>query len=128
MLSTAFTRGIGGHHRPGRGATDEWLTPPDMILSLGSFDLDPCAPVTRPWPTAQQHLTETRFFHAWGWQCADAMLFLKGRINFHFPDGTRSPKNAGGPSVLIAYGTSNADALERCNIPGAFVRLIGGAQ
>jgi hypothetical protein len=36
---------------------DEWLTPPEIILALGAFDLDPCAPITRPWPVAKQHYT-----------------------------------------------------------------------
>ena len=34
---------------------NEWLTPPTIIKALGPFDLDPCAPVTRPWPTAAKH-------------------------------------------------------------------------
>lgn len=36
---------------------DEWLTPPDIIRSLGEFDLDPCSPINRPWPTAKKHYT-----------------------------------------------------------------------
>jgi hypothetical protein len=36
---------------------DEWLTPPEIIKALGPFDLDPCAPVVRPWDTATQHYT-----------------------------------------------------------------------
>ena len=36
---------------------DEWLTPPSIIEALGPFDLDPCAPVNRPWPTAKKHFT-----------------------------------------------------------------------
>lgn len=36
---------------------DEWLTPPWLLSRLGSFDLDPCAPVNRPWPTASRHYT-----------------------------------------------------------------------
>ena len=35
----------------------EWLTPPWLIEALGSFDLDPCAPVNRPWDTAKNHFT-----------------------------------------------------------------------
>lgn len=46
---------IGGHQY--RGHTDEWLTPPEMLQALGPFDLDPCAPVQRPWPTATHHYT-----------------------------------------------------------------------
>jgi hypothetical protein len=36
---------------------DEWLTPPEIIKALGSFDLDPCAPINRPWATAANHYT-----------------------------------------------------------------------
>ncbi|WP_244120294.1 phage N-6-adenine-methyltransferase [Burkholderia gladioli] len=34
---------------------DEWLTPPEILKPLGAFDLDPCAPVRRPWNTATWH-------------------------------------------------------------------------
>jgi hypothetical protein len=37
---------------------DEWLTPPELIKTLGSFDLDPCAPIIRPWDTALKHYTK----------------------------------------------------------------------
>lgn len=36
---------------------DEWLTPPHILKALGPFDLDPCAPVTPPWPIAAKHYT-----------------------------------------------------------------------
>ncbi|WP_249181297.1 phage N-6-adenine-methyltransferase [Burkholderia sp. AU19243] len=36
---------------------DEWLTPPEWIQALGPFELDPCAPVVRPWNTARLHFT-----------------------------------------------------------------------
>ncbi len=39
------------------GGHDEWLTPPEILLPLGAFDLDPCAPVVRPWDTAARHFT-----------------------------------------------------------------------
>lgn len=35
----------------------EWLTPRNIVDALGPFDLDPCAPIVRPWPTAVQHYT-----------------------------------------------------------------------
>lgn len=50
--------GLTSHQRPVRGATDVWLTPPEIINALGPFDLDPCAPADRPWPTANHHWTE----------------------------------------------------------------------
>ena len=34
---------------------DEWLTPPEILRALGTFDLDPCAPIMRPWDMAAQH-------------------------------------------------------------------------
>ena len=34
---------------------DEWLTPPEIIKSLGEFDVDPCTPINRPWDTALIH-------------------------------------------------------------------------
>lgn len=43
-----------GNTRTGK---DEWLTPPDLLRALGHFDLDPCAPVKRPWDTADNHFT-----------------------------------------------------------------------
>jgi hypothetical protein len=56
MESTARTTGMGGH-QSANALKDEWLTPPELVKALGSFDLDPCAPINRPWPTATNHLT-----------------------------------------------------------------------
>ena len=36
---------------------DEWLTPPELIHAIGPFDLDPCSPKNKPWPTALEHYT-----------------------------------------------------------------------
>lgn len=49
-------RGIGSHQSANM-KKDEWLTPPEIIKSLGSFDVDPCAPIIRPWETADNHFT-----------------------------------------------------------------------
>lgn len=48
--------GMGSHQSSNMGK-DEWLTPPELIESLGEFDLDPCSPINRPWPTAKKHFT-----------------------------------------------------------------------
>lgn len=48
--------GMGSHHSAKMGK-DEWLTPPGIVEALGPFDLDPCAPVVRPWDTASRHFT-----------------------------------------------------------------------
>ena len=159
--------GMGGHHRY-EGATDVWLTPPAILNALGPFDLDPCAPIDRPWDIASVHYTiadngmmqpwhgrvwlnppygpetgrwlerlarhgngialifartETDMFFRWGWECADAMLFLRGRLHFHDAKGTRAKANAGAPSVLIAYGQQNVSALAASGLAGHLVHV-----
>lgn len=155
---------MGGHHSA-RSLKDEWLTPPEIVDALGSFDLDPCAPLERPWPTAAQHLTidDDGLAHEWRgrvwlnppygkqtgkwlerleahgdgialvfartetavfervWRSATALLFLRGRLHFYHVDGSRAEGNAGAPSVLVAYGDHNAEALRSSGIPGALV-------
>lgn len=39
-------------HQSARMKNDEWLTPPEILKALGSFDLDPCSPTNPPWRTA----------------------------------------------------------------------------
>ena len=163
-------RGMGGHQSP-VGDTEVWLTPPDILAALGSFDLDPCAaPEPRPWATADRHIvraqdgltqpwhgrvwlnppyggpaiigpwmrrmadhgqgialifarTETAVFFETVWSRASALLFLRGRLHFHRPDGTRADHNSGAPSVLIAYGTLDRMTLGQCDRAGQFVDL-----
>lgn len=155
-----------GSHQSARMINDEWLTPPHILHALGTFDLDPCAPIKRPWETAQQHYTimdnglhrpwhgriwlnppygqqarkwtarmadhnngiallfartETEMFMQHVWPHATALLFIAGRLHFHYVDGTRHASNAGAPSVLIAYNESNAQRLVDSRIPGALV-------
>jgi hypothetical protein len=165
--------GIGGHHSA-RSRTDEWLTPPEIIDALGgagSFDLDPCSPIARPWPTAREHYTirdnglikpwhgrvylcppyqtsvigkwlarmaehnrgvsllfartETDAFFSHIWERAAALLFLRTpRLHFHYVDGSRAKNNCGGPSVLCAFGPSDAEILAFCGLEGQFVPLL----
>lgn len=42
-------------HQSAKMKNDEWLTPPCLLVPLGTFDLDPCAPAVRPWVTATKH-------------------------------------------------------------------------
>jgi hypothetical protein len=158
-------KGIGSHTLPNRGAKDEWLTPPSIIEKLGPFDLDPCAAVAQPWPTAARMLTieddgfsaawegfvwcnppygpetwkwlrrlafhpeggialtfartETEGFFDTCWAYASAMLFIRGRLYFHHATGERASGNAGGPSVLVAYGQKARERLANSGIAGA---------
>ena len=151
---------------------DEWLTPPEIIKSLGEFCLDPCSPITRPWETANNHYTieddglnkewngrvwcnppygketflwlsklachgngialifartETKGFHAQIWEKADAVMFFKGRLRFHYVDGTRGD-SANAPSCLVAYGAENVKALEQSGLVGKIVYLTGSKE
>jgi hypothetical protein len=67
--------------------------------------------------------TETDAFHEFVWGKADALLFLRGRLHFHYPDGTRAKANAGAPNVLAAYGEDDARRLAASELPGMFVML-----
>ena len=148
-------------HQSHKAKSVEWLTPPNIINALGPFDLDPCAPIIRPWDTAAHHFTindnglalpwfgrvwcnppfgkeaatwlskaskhgnsvvlipartETAMFYDSVWGKAVAVLFIKGRPHFHYPDGSRAPFNSGAPICLVAYGASNLVALLNSNL------------
>ena len=164
--------GMGGHQSAAM-KNDEWLTPPEILVALGPFDLDPCAPVKRPWDMAKRHYsvwdnglmlpwegrvwcnppygreseewlsklvahgngialifakTETEMFFKHVWNKADGILFLRGRLHFHYVDGTRAKANAGAPSCLVAYGAENFMALERSRIHGVLIDLHHGRR
>ena len=69
--------------------------------------------------------TETRSFFDNVWPHAQGLLFLRGRLTFHRPDGSASPKgyNSGGPSVLIAYGHEARARFMKNEDMGAFVEI-----
>jgi hypothetical protein len=46
-----------GGHQSAKQQSETWLTPPEILQSLGTFTLDPCCPVGMPWKTANQMLT-----------------------------------------------------------------------
>jgi hypothetical protein len=66
--------------------------------------------------------TETRAFFDNVWDKATAILFLKGRLKFHKPDGEVGG-TAGSPSVLIAYGEADAEVLKNCKLSGKYIRV-----
>jgi hypothetical protein len=156
-----------GSHQSGSGGSDEWLTAPAVLDALGPFDLDPCAPINRPWPTAATHYTieddglrqpwagrvwlnppyaksgpwlhrladhgqgtalifartETALWFRHVWPRASALLFIQGRLYFYRTNGTRSRANSGAPSVLVAYGSDDAERLRIAPLAGKFVAL-----
>jgi len=62
--------------------------------------------------------TETKMFHDYVWDAANCLLFLRGRLHFHYPNGTRAAANAGAPSVLIGYGDTAHARLRRAGALG----------
>lgn len=67
--------------------------------------------------------TETECFAREVFGKASGLLFLAGRLHFHYPDGTRAKANAGAPSVLCAYGADDLDRLAASDLPGTVVPL-----
>jgi hypothetical protein len=65
--------------------------------------------------------TETAMFYRYVWQAADGLLFFRGRLFFHRPDGSIAAGNAGAPSCLVAYGRENAACLAGLPELGHFV-------
>lgn len=155
-------------HESHSADTDVWLTPPYLKAPLGEFDLDPCAAINQPWPTAKTHYTkadngllkpwfgrvwlnppygaeankwlkrlaehgegtalifartETKSFFDYVWDVAVAVLFIRGRVKFCYPDGRQCPTNAGAPSCLVAYGYHDFIALLASRHTGKLVAL-----
>lgn len=67
--------------------------------------------------------TETAIWHEHVWQRATGILFLHGRLSFHYVNGKRAKANAGAPSALIAYGEPDYEALVNAPLVGKRVRL-----
>lgn len=70
--------------------------------------------------------TETEMFFRSVWGAASAVLFLRGRLNFHRQTGARAERNCGAPVMLVAYGADDAAKLRHCGIDGKFIRLRWG--
>ena len=66
--------------------------------------------------------TETRAFFDHVWDKATGILFLKGRLKFHKPNGELGG-TSGSPSVLIAYGEAEAEVLKSCKLNGKYIRI-----
>lgn len=91
----ARVTGMGGHQSAAM-MKDEWLTPPRILHALGAFDLDPCAPINRPWDTAGQHFTVLENGMAKEWF---------GRVWLNPPYGLEAAKWL---RRLAAHGTGTA--------------------
>lgn len=66
--------------------------------------------------------TDTAHFARFVWDAADALLFLRGRLEFRTVTGELR-KDAGAPSVLCAYGRRDAEILAASGLAGQIVPL-----
>ena len=60
--------------------------------------------------------TDTKMFHEHVWSKASGVLFIEGRPKFCLPTGEEAKGNSGGPIVLIAYGSNNANVLRQSGL------------
>lgn len=65
---------------------------------------------------------DNAMFHDIIFPTATAMKFLRKRIRFYRPDGTRGDSPGCG-SVLVAWGEDNARIIRNCALSGKYVRL-----
>lgn len=109
----SFTEADDGLSQPWEGRV--WLNPPygrqtgTWLAQLADYGRGTALVFAR---------TETTMFVEQVWNRATAVLFLHGRLWFHRPDGSRGESNAGGPSVLVAYGEQDAAHLRLAVIEG----------
>jgi phage N-6-adenine-methyltransferase len=68
--------------------------------------------------------TETRAFfrNVWASETARGIMFLRGRIRFHKPNGMLGG-TSGAPSCLIAYGDDNLEALRNSELDGVVLEI-----
>ncbi len=62
--------------------------------------------------------SETKAFHRFVFPYADSTFNFEGRLHFYDRYGNRAKANAGAPSVLIAYGEENSEAIARSGLKG----------
>lgn len=109
----SYTTDDNGLHKPWGGRV--WLNPPygvqtgTWLARLADHGSGTALVFAR---------TETAMFFRYVWPKCSALLFLEGRLHFCYPDGRRATGNAGGPSVLIAYGERDSQILANCGLSG----------
>jgi hypothetical protein len=67
--------------------------------------------------------TDTVWFQQWVFEHATSVLYMRKRIVFCDAFGVPAKWNGGAPSVMIAYGEQNAEAIEESGIEGKHVPI-----
>lgn len=103
-------------HQCTRMKTDEWLTPPEILNALGRFDLDPCAPIIRPWDMASEHytITDNGLWRQW-----------YGRVWLNPPYGSESAKWL---DKMVGHGNGIALIFARTETKTFFKYIWNQAQ
>lgn len=96
-------RSMGSHHKPNRGDTNNWLTPPHILAPLGKFDLDPCCPKKMPWKTADQMWSKNGLALPW-----DGRVWLNPPYGPEAADWLRKLAEHGNGIALIYARTETA--------------------
>ncbi|TVR81426.1 MAG: adenine methyltransferase [Chitinophagaceae bacterium] len=81
-----------------KDSTIEWLTPPELVKKLGTFDLDPCTPINPP--------------------------FLHAKENYNMNDDGLSKKWFGRVYMNPPYGRGMEKWIEKLKIHGNGIALI----
>lgn len=111
--------GIGSHHSAD-ALREEWLTPPNVLAALGGFDLDPCAPIVRPWPTATRYYTKQDNGLVQPWA---------GRVFCNPPYGAKATPwlkrcAAHGNAVALLFARTDTEMFFECVWDGATAALF----
>lgn len=110
------TTGKSKTHQSHAQYTDVWLTPPHILKPLGPFDLDPCAPIDRPWDTAARHYTKADNGLLQPWE---------GRVWLNPPYGAEMYKWV---KRLAEHGNGIAFIFARVETVAFFEHVWGAAQ
>jgi hypothetical protein len=95
---------------------DEWLTPKYITDALGTFDLDPCSPINRPWDTASAYYTQLDDGLTKDWH---------GRVWCNPPYGTETKKWL---AKLAAHGNGIALIFSRTETSSFFSEVFPKAD
>jgi len=119
LLEEGLSEPLGSYATIAEGATDEWLTPPELVTRLGVFDLDPCA---APEPKAFVHALEN-------WNLSDKDGLQEpwfGRVWLNPPYGRDTQKWITklvdhGNGMLLVFDVLADDGSLRTNADGSAV-------
>ena len=86
-LAVSVNSLVGFDRLPADLTTNSWYTPPEIVESLGPFDLDPCADFDMPWSTAKVMLTKKENGLTTPWGKRD-FVFMNSPYTSNKEDGT----------------------------------------